>query len=128
MLEQITVNKRFALAVAVALIAPIVAALQMAAPAQACTDSDDVNTLCSNEQAFVNDLVAVGITATSTPRVMVSRGNQLCGEMYRGVPRSVVIQQVYGGTAMRLNQAQAIVAAAERHLCAFGVTGFTPNP
>ena len=39
----------------------------------------------------------------------------------------MVIQQVYGGTAMRLNQAQAIVAAAERDLCAFGVTGFTPN-
>ena len=79
-------SKRFALAVAVALIAPIVAALQMAAPAQACTDSDDANTLCSNEQAFVNDLAAVGITATSTPRVMVSQAISFAATCTEGCP------------------------------------------
>ncbi|WP_370464461.1 DUF732 domain-containing protein [Mycolicibacterium sp. 018/SC-01/001] len=76
----------------------------------------------------MKDLAAVGIVPTSTPRVMVNRGNQLCGDMYRGVPRSVVVQQVYGGTSMHLNQAQAIVAAAERYLCNFAVTGFEPRP
>lgn len=69
----------------------------------------------------------VGIIPTRTPRTMVNRGLRLCGDMYPGV-RSVVVQQVYGGAAMRLDQAQAIVAAAGNHLCNFAVTGFTPNP
>ncbi|TRW81248.1 DUF732 domain-containing protein [Mycolicibacterium sp. 018/SC-01/001] len=123
----VTTGRSIVAIIATLVSAPAVA-IVAASPASACTDSDDVNALCSNEQAFMKDLAAVGIVPTSTPRVMVNRGNQLCGDMYRGVPRSVVVQQVYGGTSMHLNQAQAIVAAAERYLCNFAVTGFEPRP
>lgn len=90
-----------------------------AAPANACTDSDDVNILCSNEQLFVDDLAAVGIVPTDTPRRMVNRGQLVCGQLASNIPRSVVVQKVYGSAAMRLNQAEAIVAAAQQHLCPF---------
>lgn len=94
-------------------------AVVTAAPAQACTDSDDVNTLCANEQLFVNALAAVGIVPTQTPRIMVNRGQVVCGQLANRVPRSVVVQTVYGSAAMRLNQAETIVAAAQQHLCPF---------
>ncbi|MBE1552253.1 hypothetical protein GGC64_006340 [Mycobacterium sp. OAS707] len=115
-----------------ALLTPLVTmpvgALIAAPLAHACTDSDDVNTLCVNEQAFVNDLAAVGITPTDSPRVMVNRGQTLCGQLASGTSRSVVIQRVYGGTPMSIDQARAIVAAAENHLCNFAAVGIMPNP
>ncbi|KUI16932.1 hypothetical protein AU193_22370 [Mycobacterium sp. GA-1285] len=95
----------------------------LAAPAAACTDSDDVNTLCVNEQAFVHDLAAAGITPTQTPRIMLNQANGLCGLLANGVPRTVVVQKVYGSAAMHLNQAEAIVTAAQKHLCAFTLNG-----
>lgn len=101
--------------------------VMLAAPAYACTDNDDVNVLCSNEQAFMNDLAAVGIVPTQTPRIMVNRAQGLCGQLASGASRSYVVQKVYGGAAMRLDQAQAIVASAENHLCGFAITGFVPN-
>lgn len=113
------------LGLAALLFALPVGAMIAAAPVHACTDSDDVNTLCSNEQAFVNDLAKVGVTPTKTPRIMVNQGQQLCGQIGSGVPRDVVIQKVYGGAAMRLDQAQAIVAAAINHLC---FTSSAPGP
>jgi len=105
---------------------PAIAVLT-AAPALACTHNDDVNTLCSNEQAFVNDLAKVGITPTGTPRRMLNDGQAVCGQLYSGVSRSFVVQKVYGSASMSLFQAQAIVAAAEDHLCFFP-NGFTPSP
>lgn len=105
-----------------------VGAVIAAAPAYACTADDDVNVLCSNEQAFINDLAAVGVTPTQTPRIMVNRGQGLCGQLASGASRSYVVQLVYASAAMSLDQARAIVAAAENHLCYFNSTGFTPNP
>ncbi len=108
-------------------ILPVVAVV-VSGPARACTNDDDVNNLCSNEQAFIDELAAVGMVPTNTPRFAVNQGVKICGDVYRGTPRSVIIQQVYGGTQMRLEQAKAIVAAAENHLCNFAITGFRPNP
>ncbi len=97
---------------------PAVAVLT-AAPAQACTHNDDVNTLCSNEQTFVNDLAKVGIVPTQSPRGLVNQGWQLCGQLGSGVPRDVIVQKVYGSASMHLDQAQAIVASAINNLCQF---------
>ncbi|MCF6391036.1 DUF732 domain-containing protein [Mycobacterium sp. MBM] len=113
------------LGIAASLVAMSIAAVSAAAPASACTHADDVNVLCSNEQAFVNDLATVGVTPTRTPRIMVNQGNTLCGQLASGVPRDVLVQKVYGGAAMRLDQAQAIVAAAVDHLCGVGAA---PGP
>ncbi|QZH61246.1 DUF732 domain-containing protein [Mycolicibacterium farcinogenes] len=110
-------------ALGIALFMMPLGAVIAAAPAHACTDSDDVNTLCSNEQLFVDDLAAVGIVPTDTPRRMVNRGQLVCGQLASNIPRSVVVQKVYGSAAMRLNQAEAIVAAAQQHLCPFTLGG-----
>lgn len=107
------------LALGISLFAMPLGAVIAASPAHACTDSDDVNTLCSNEQQFVDDLAAVGIVPTETPRIMVNRGQLVCGQLASNIPRSVVVQKVYGSAAMRLNQAEAIVTAAQQHLCPF---------
>lgn len=112
-------------ALAVVLAVLPVGAIVASAPAYACTDSDDVNVLCSNEQAFIDDLARAGVTPTQTPRIMVNRGNQLCGQLASGVPRDVVVQKVYGGAALRLSEAQAIVTAAVDHLC---VVSAAPGP
>lgn len=121
--------KRAGVTAAVATFAALpLGAVIFAAPAFACTDTDDVNILCTNEQAFVNDLANVGVTPTQTPRIMVNQGQGLCGQLASGASRSYVVQKVYGGTSMSLRQAQAIVAAAENHLCYFDVTGLVPNP
>lgn len=106
-------------ALVISLFAMPLGAIIAAAPAHACTDSDDVNTLCSNEQLFVDDLAAVGIVPTETPRILVNRGQLVCGQLASNIPRSVVVQKVYGSAAMRLNQAETIVAAAQQHLCPF---------
>ncbi|MFI5508966.1 DUF732 domain-containing protein [Mycobacterium sp. NPDC051804] len=90
-----------------------------AAPASACTDSDDVNILCSNEQAFVDELAAAGITPTDNPRRSVGLAWRICGELYGGTPYDVEVQKVYRDNPLHLNQAQAIVRAAVRHLCTY---------
>jgi hypothetical protein len=110
------------------LVALPVGAIVAAAPAHACTPDDDVNILCANEQAFVDELAAVGVTPTGTPRRMVNQGQTICGQLFSGASRSYVVQKVYGGAAMHLYQAEAIVSAAEQHLCFFGLNGFVPNP
>lgn len=46
----------------------------------------------------------------------------------QGTSRNVVVQQLYGSASMHLPQAEAFVAAAERHLCHFAVVGIVPNP
>jgi hypothetical protein len=39
-----------------------VGAVVAASPAYACGLDEDINILCSNEQAFINDLAAVGVS------------------------------------------------------------------
>lgn len=101
-----------------------IGAVVAASPAHACSPDEDVNILCSNEQAFVNDLAAAGLTPTQTPRAMVNQGWKLCGQLYNGASRSYVVQRVYASASMSLDQAQAIVAAAQNDLC----PAARPNP
>ena len=95
------------------------AGIVTASPALACTHEDDVNILCSNEQAFVDSLAAAGITPTGEPRRSVNLAWRICGELASGRPYDVEVQKVYRDNSLHLNQAQTIVASAVQHLCTY---------
>ncbi|WP_082977493.1 DUF732 domain-containing protein [Mycolicibacter heraklionensis] len=101
------------------LVAIVLGTLATAFPAYACADGDDVNVLCSNEQAFVDELAAAGIRPTGEPRRSVGLAWRICGELASGTPYDVEVQKVYRDNGLHLNQAQSIVAAAVRHLCTY---------
>jgi Protein of unknown function (DUF732) len=111
-----TMKKLIAAAAAGAL---AVGGIALAPPALACTASDDVNILCSNEQAFVDELAGVGIKPKDNARRSVNLAWRICGELASGTGYDVEVQKVYRDNSLHLNEAQAIVAAAVRHLCTY---------
>ena len=88
-----------------------------AAPAHACALGEDINILCSNEQALVDDLAVAGITPVRNPRASVNLAWRICGELYGGTPYDVEVQKVYRDNRLHLYEAQAIVSATVRNLC-----------
>ncbi|HEY5842095.1 MAG TPA: DUF732 domain-containing protein [Mycobacterium sp.] len=94
-----------------------IGATMSAAPAHACVPGEDVNILCSNEQALVDDLAVAGITPVKNPRTSVNLAWRICGELYGGTPYDVEVQKVYRDNRLHLHQAQAIVSATVRNLC-----------
>lgn len=92
-------------------------AITTTSPAYACNPGEDVNILCSNEQAFVDGLATVGVTPTQTPKILVNLGWQVCGQLYRGTGYDLVVQNVYRENPVHIDQAHAIVSTAIRTLC-----------
>ncbi len=86
--------------------------------AWACSYGESPDILCSNEQQFINDLSAKGITPTQSPHILAGLGWKVCGDLYSGRTAYVEANRVYAyNTGLGGDGAQALVAAAIADLC-----------
>lgn len=86
--------------------------------AWACGYGESTDILCSNEQQFINDLSAKGITPTQSPHILAGLGWKVCGDLYAGRTAYVESNRVYAyNTGLGGDGAQALVAAAIADLC-----------
>ena len=121
------------------LIAPALLAVGMAtalAPtAMACGPGEDINTLCSTEQQFLNDLAAIGIKPTSTPKELATTAQMICGVLINGfkeypgpdagagIKNRAASDLRRGNPTITWEQAQGWVQAAVNNVCPDRITG-----
>jgi hypothetical protein len=98
---------------------PVAGLVYCPAPtAWACGVNESPDLLCSNEQQFVNDLAAHGISSTQSPRRIANLGWQICGDIQQGRSPDVEANRVYAyNTDLGGDGAHTVVTVAVADLC-----------
>lgn len=125
-----------ALAVVLALIAcEVMLGTTLASPAMACGAGEDINILCPNEQRYLDELAAIGITPKTTPRELANTGSKICGYLINaylqhpsptaggGLKNGVASTMLTGNPEITWDQAQEWVQAAVDNMCRDDWTG-----
>lgn len=91
--------------------------------ARACTPNESADILCANDQQYVNDLQANGITAAKSPRELANLGWAICGDLQLGRTRQVEANRVYSyNPSLDPPLNHVAVDLAVQDLCPFAAT------